>query len=146
MSAHPPVTPDPTSPTAADGAPATGDQPVAVRFGRVAPGIPVSDIDRALRFYRDALGLTVTFTNGDPVGFVILERDAAEVHLTLVPGHRAGTHNVAHLLVSDASAIHDRLVAHGARIVKGLRDHDFGLRAFVVTDPDGNRLDVAQPI
>jgi catechol 2,3-dioxygenase-like lactoylglutathione lyase family enzyme len=88
----------------------------------------------------------VTFTNGDPVGFVILERDAAELHLTLVPTHRAGTHNVAHLMVSDAAAVHDRLVSHGARIVKGLRDHDFGLRAFVVADPDGNRLDIAEEL
>ena len=117
-----------------------------IRFGRTAPGIPVRDIEQALAFYRDALGMTVTFTNGDPVGFVILERDAAELHLTLVPTHRAGTHNVAHLMVSDAAAVHDRLVKHGERIVKGLRDHDFGLRAFVVADPDGNRLDIAEEL
>ena len=117
-----------------------------IRFGRTAPGIPVRDIEQALAFYRDALGMTVTFTNGDPVGFVILERDAAELHLTLVPTHLAGTHNVAHLMVSDAAAVHDRLVKHGARIVKGLRDHDFGLRAFVVADPDGNRLDIAEEL
>ena len=117
-----------------------------IRFGRTAPGIPVRDIEQALAFYRDALGMTVTFTNGDPVGFVILERDAAELHLTLVPTHRAGTHNVAHLMVSDAAAVHDRLVEHRARIVKGLRDHDFGLRAFVVADPDGNRLDIAEEL
>ena len=117
-----------------------------IRFGRTAPGIPVRDLEAALRFYRDALGMTVTFTNGDPVGFVILERDAAELHLTLEPRHTAGTHNVAHVMVTDARAVHDRLVAHGARIVKGLRDHDFGLRAFVVADPDGNRLDIAEDL
>ncbi len=124
----------------------TPGAPPSVSFGRVAPGIPVRDIERALAFYRDALGLDVTFTNGDPVGFVVLERDRAELHLTLAPRHTAGTHNVAHLIVSDASAVHDRLVAAGARIVKGLRDHDFGLRAFVVADPDGNRLDIAEEL
>jgi len=130
--------------TAMSVTPPTRNTPI--RFGRTAPGIPVRDIEQALAFYRDALGMTVTFTNGDPVGFVILERDAAELHLTLVPTHRAGTHNVAHLMVSDAAAVHDRLVKHGARIVKGLRDHDFGLRAFVVADPDGNRLDIAEEL
>ena len=125
--------------------PYTGDA-AAIRFGRTAPGIPVRDVEAALHFYRDALGMTVTFTNGDPVGFVVLERDAAEVHLTLAPRHTAGTHNVAHLIVSDATALHDRLVTHGARIVKGLRDHDFGLRAFVVADPDGNRIDIGQEL
>jgi catechol 2,3-dioxygenase-like lactoylglutathione lyase family enzyme len=115
-----------------------------VAFGRIAAGIPVSDIARALAFYQDILGMSVTFTNGDPVGFAILERDAAELHLTLVKGHKGGSHNVAHLLVADAAALHDHLVSREVRIIKGLRDADYGLRGFVFTDPDGNRVDVGQ--
>jgi uncharacterized glyoxalase superfamily protein PhnB len=88
--------------------------------------------------------MSVTFTNGDPAGFVILGRDAAELHLTLVKGHRAGHHNVAHLMVVDATALHEHLVANGVRIVKSLRDADYGLRGFVMADPDGNRIDVGQ--
>ena len=113
-------------------------------FGRAAPTIAVSDVDLALAFYRDVLGMTVSFTNGNPVGFVILARDAAEIHLTLVRDHRGTTSNVAHLLVSDASALSQRCVDHGVRIIKGLRDHDYGLRAFVAADPDGNRIDFGE--
>jgi catechol 2,3-dioxygenase-like lactoylglutathione lyase family enzyme len=115
-----------------------------VAFGRIAAAVPVSDISRALGFYQDILGMSVTFTNGSPVGFVILERDAAELHLTLVRDHRGGTHNVAHLMLADAAGLHDHLVAHQVRIVKGLRDADYGLRGFVFADPDGNRIDVGQ--
>jgi catechol 2,3-dioxygenase-like lactoylglutathione lyase family enzyme len=115
-----------------------------VTFGRIAGAVPVSDISLALGFYQGILGMAVTFTNGDPVGFVILERDAAELHLTLVRGHRAGSHNVAHLMVADAKAMHEHLVSNGVRIVKGLRDADYGLRGFVMADPDGNRIDVGQ--
>ncbi len=115
-----------------------------VAFGRVAAAIPVTDISRALGFYQGILGMSVTFTNGDPVGFVILKRDAAELHLTLLKGHKGGSHNAAHLMVADAAALHDHLAAHGARIVKGLRDADYGLRGFVFADPDGNRIDVGQ--
>ena len=115
-----------------------------ITFERFAAAVPVSDIGRALAFYRDTLGMSVTFTNGDPTGFVILRRDAAELHLTLVRGHRAGLHNVAHLMVTDATALHDHLVASGARLVRGLRDADNGLRGFVMADPDGNRIDVGQ--
>jgi catechol 2,3-dioxygenase-like lactoylglutathione lyase family enzyme len=115
-----------------------------ITFGRIAAAVPVGDIPRALRFYQDILGMTVTFTNGDPTGFVILKKDAAELHLTLVKGHRAGLHNVAHLLVADAAALHEHLVSHGVRIVKGLRDADYGLRGFVMADPEGNRIDVGQ--
>ena len=115
-----------------------------VAFGRIACAIPVSDISRALGFYQGILGMSVTFTNGDPVGFVILRRDAAELHLTLVKAHKGGHHNVAHLMVSDAAALHDHLVASDVRVVKGLRDADYGLRGFVFADPDGNRIDVGQ--
>jgi catechol 2,3-dioxygenase-like lactoylglutathione lyase family enzyme len=104
----------------------------------------VSDISRALAFYRDILGMSVTFANGHPVGFVILERDAAELHLTLVKGHKGGSHNAAHLMVADAVSLHDHLVSNGVRIIKGLRDADYGLRGFVFADPDGNRIDVGQ--
>jgi uncharacterized glyoxalase superfamily protein PhnB len=90
--------------------------------------------------------MSVTFTNGDPVGFVILRRDAAELHLTLVKGHRAGRHNVAHLMVADATALYEHLVSNGVQIVKGLRDADYGLRGFVLADPDGNRIDVGQQL
>ena len=115
-----------------------------VAFGRIAAAVPVSDITLALGFYRDILGMSVTFTNGDPVGFVILKRDAAELHLTLVKGHKGGSHNAAHLMVGDATSLHDHLVASDVRIVKGLRDADYGLRGFVFADPDGNRIDVGQ--
>jgi catechol 2,3-dioxygenase-like lactoylglutathione lyase family enzyme len=116
-----------------------------LRFGRMAPGVPVSDIQRAHDFYVGVLGFTKTFENGDPVGFMILKRDAAELHLTLVRNHQAGTHNVAHLMVDDVDALHAICQAAGVRIVKGLRDKDYGLRAFVLADPDGNRIDVGQP-
>jgi catechol 2,3-dioxygenase-like lactoylglutathione lyase family enzyme len=117
-----------------------------VAFGRIAAAIPVSNISRALGLYRDILGMSVTFVNGDPVGFVILERDAAELHLTLVKGHKGASHNTAHLMVADAVGLHDHLVSNGTRIIKGLRDADYGLRGFVFADPDGNRIDVGQQL
>ncbi|MEZ0311949.1 MAG: VOC family protein [Myxococcota bacterium] len=115
-------------------------------LGRCAATIPVSDIKRALAFYCDALGFEVTFENGAPVGFVILKKDDAEIHLTLVRGHEGATWNVAHLLVSNAPAVHDRCVSLGHRVMKGLRDKDFGLRTFVIADPDGNRIDVGEKL
>ena len=115
-----------------------------ITFGRIAGNIAVRDLTRALAFYVGVMGMHVTFQNGDPVGFAILERDAAELHLTVARDHRASIRNVAHLLVTDATELHDHLIGHGVRIVKGLRDADYGLRAFVFADPDGNRIDVGQ--
>jgi catechol 2,3-dioxygenase-like lactoylglutathione lyase family enzyme len=120
--------------------------PLDVEFGRIAATIPVTDMPRALRFYAGVLGMTKTFENGNPVGFAILKRDAAELHLTLTRAPLATDRNLAHLLVADATRLYDHLVGHGVRIVKGLRDANHGLRTFVFADPDGNRIDVGQQL
>lgn len=117
-----------------------------IRFGRIAAMLPVADMTRAHEFYANALGFTKTFQNGTPVGFMILKRDDAELHLTLQPGHKAAPFNVAHVMVEDIDAVHTIIRARGLRIVKGLRDKDYGLRAFVFEDPDGNRIDVGEPL
>ena len=117
-----------------------------IRFGRIAAMLPVKDIDRACDFYTKALGFTKVFENGTPVGFMILKRDQAELHLTLQPNHKAASFNVAHMMVDDVDALHAICQQHGLRIIKSLKDKDYGLRAFVFEDPDGNRIDVGQPI
>ncbi|NGO64029.1 VOC family protein [Rhizobium daejeonense] len=117
-----------------------------VRFGRIAATLPVTDMDKAYDFYTRVLGFTKVFENGNPVGFMILKRDAGELHLTLQRNHKATDFNVAHLMVDDIDALHARCKQNGARIIKGLKDQDYGLRAFVFEDPDGNRIDVGQAI
>ena len=124
----------------------TSNAPSTITYGRVAPGLFVRDIASASAFYRDVLGFTKTFQNGDPVGFVILEKDAAEIHLSLVKDHQPSTTNVAHLMVDDVDALHEICVAADVKIIRSLADKDYGLRAFVFADPDGNRIDVGQPI
>lgn len=124
----------------------TTNSPHAIRFGRLAAMLPVRDMERARRFYTDVLGFTVTFQNGNPVGFTILKRDAAELHLTLDSHYKAPPYNVAHLMVDDVDALHALCQQHGLRIIKGLQNKDYGLRAFVFQDPDGNRIDVGTPV
>jgi catechol 2,3-dioxygenase-like lactoylglutathione lyase family enzyme len=117
-----------------------------IRFGRIAAMLPVKDIGRACDFYTKVLGFTKVFENGTPVGFIILKKDQAELHLTLQPNHTAASFNVAHMMVDNADALHAICQQHGLRIIKRIHDKDYGLRAFVFEDPDGNRIDVGQPI
>src|ERR1700723_275441 len=117
-----------------------------LRFGRIAAMLPVKDIERAHDFYTKALGFTKVFENGSPVGFMILKKDQAELHLTLQPNHKAAPFNVAHMMVDNVDALHAICQQHGLRIIKSLQNKDYGLRAFVFEDPDGNRIDVGQPI
>jgi len=115
-----------------------------ITFGRAAPGIPVRDTQAACRFYADIFGFRKVFENGNPVGFVILKKDGAEIHLNLQRDHSPSTLNVAHILVDDVAALYAICEGAGVRIIKSLSDKDYGLRAFVFADPDGNRIDVGQ--
>lgn len=116
----------------------------AINFGRMAVVLPVKNMDIAQQFYIDGLGFEKAFENGDPIGFVILKQGASELHLTLQSGHQAAHFPVAHLMVDDANALFTLCQSAGARVIKGLQDKEYGIRAFVFADPDGNRIDVGQ--
>ncbi|KHS86588.1 VOC family protein [Pectobacterium carotovorum] len=115
-----------------------------VRFGRIATVLPVKNILVSQEFYINGLNFKKVFENGDPIGFMILKREEAELHLTLQPQHKAASYPIAHLLVDDANALLSLCQDIGAKIVKGIQDKDYGIRAFVFADPDGNRIDVGQ--
>ncbi|GHE50005.1 hypothetical protein GCM10019059_06600 [Camelimonas fluminis] len=116
----------------------------AIEFGRAAPGISVRDIQAAHDFYSRVLGFQKVFENGNPVGFMVMKKDGAEIHLSQKPDHKASTVNVMHMLVSDVAALYAVCEAQGVRIIKGLADKDYGQRTFVFADPDGNRIDIGE--
>jgi len=116
----------------------------SVGFGRIAVIIPVKDIERAHDFYHEIFGFEKTFENGQPVGFMILKSQQAELHLSLQKDYKAPNFNIAHMLVDNVDALHAICKENNIRIIKGLQDKDYGLRAFVFEDRDGNRIDVGQ--
>lgn len=122
----------------------TSNHSATVRFGRIAATLPVSDIAAACELYTSVFGFEIVFENGNPTGFVILKKDNAELHLTLQKDHKPAKFIVAHMLVSDADAVYQLCQASGLRIIKRLQDKDYGMRAFVFADHDGNRIDVGE--
>lgn len=117
---------------------------MSIKLGRVAAEIGVTDMARAVAFYRDVFGFEAVFANGNPVLFTILEKDAAELHLMLAPGYRGPDFNVAHIYVDDVDALYQRCLGIGVTIIRTIADKDYGMRAFVIADPDGNRIDIGQ--
>lgn len=122
----------------------TPDPSSSLRLGRIAATLGVSDIQRASAVYQAVFGFEKVFENGNPTGFMILQKDDAELHLSLQKTYKPPAFNQAHMLVSNADAAFQACEAHGLRIIRRLEDKDYGLRAFVFADPDGNRIDVGQ--
>jgi len=122
------------------------DTSAGQKLGRIAATLAVTDIDRSYQVFHSVFGFEKVFENGDPVGFMILKKDDAELHLSLQKGYKAPAFNQAHMLVRDADAALEACERHGLRIIRSIQDKDYGLRAFVFADPDGNRIDVGQII
>lgn len=114
-------------------------------FSKVAPVVPVVDLDAALERYR-RLGFSVRAYEGD-AAYGFADRDAVSLHLTEWDEHdpkRTGA--VVYLYVSDADRVHAEWSASG---VEGRftapGDTDYGLREFGFVDPDGTLHRVGSP-
>lgn len=117
----------------------------------VSPVLLVADLDRAVAFWRDALGFEVELY-GD--AFAVASRDAASIFLALAAdAERLVPHWQivdkmwdAYIRVDDADAIYAEVQERGARIDYTIYDAPHGFREFGVQDPDGHDIGFGQPL
>ncbi|HZU76989.1 MAG TPA: VOC family protein [Dehalococcoidia bacterium] len=113
-------------------------------------GIPVSDPDRALAFYRDALGMEVRrdlqFGAGQRWVEVAPPGSAATVALTPPgPAGGPGRDTGVRLAVTDAAAAHAALRDRGADVdAEVMRLGGPVPPMFALRDPDGNQLYIVE--
>lgn len=98
----------------------------------------VKDMPAALAYYRDTLGFTVSFTRDDPPQYVCLCLGDAAVHLNSYTPPAATS--VVCIFCKGIDALHDDLARRGAKITREMMTHPYGMRDFIVTDPDGHQL------
>ena len=97
---------------------------------------PVDDLDAALRFYQDAMGLELRFRDGDR--FAAL--DAGGMTIALAAGEERGAEGVAvSYKVDDVDAAVAALQTAGARVLRSPEDGPHERRA-VLRDPSGHAL------
>jgi len=104
------------------------------------PNLPVADLDRSIAFYRDVLGFEVA-ARMDDVGFALMKGGGAELALSAGASPQPGG---AYLYVTGVETLLARCEAAGATIVAPLTAQPWGLRDFVVEDPDGHRVAVGE--
>jgi predicted enzyme related to lactoylglutathione lyase len=108
-------------------------------IGQIA--ITVSNVEVALSFYRDALGLGFLFSAGPDLAF--LDADGIRLMLSTPQGAGAvGSNSILYFKVSDIEATHAAVLARGAvnerapQLAARLPDHE--LWTGFLRDPDGN--------
>jgi catechol-2,3-dioxygenase len=118
---------------------------IPTQLGHVA--LRVRDLNRAVAFYRDVVGLPLRSRHKDKVAFLGVRPDAShEIALFALPNgapgpepDRVGMYHMAWEMASfeDLQAFHERLIAHNATIT-GYSDRQSNV---MFLDPDGNELE-----
>jgi catechol-2,3-dioxygenase len=122
----------------------TAEHGIPTQLGHVA--LRVRDLDRAVQFYTEVLGLTLR-RQGRGAAFLGNREDASH-ELALFPlaedaadpdPTRVGMYHMAWEMASfeELERLHQRLLAHGARIA-GYSDNQCNV---MFLDPDGNELE-----
>jgi predicted enzyme related to lactoylglutathione lyase len=101
----------------------------------------VSDVNAALRFYRDIVGLPFLFSAGPDLAFLTV--GGTRLMLTTPQGYgEVGKNSILYFQVDGIEAVHDDIVAKGAtnerppQLTARMPDHELWIS--FVRDPDGN--------
>ena len=116
-------------------------EPKLSDIGQIA--ITVSDVTKALPFYRDVLGLTFLFSPGPNLAF--LSAGKVRIMLSTPQGAGAvGANSILYFKVTDIVATHSAIVARGAtnerapQLAAKMPDHELWIG--FIRDPDGNLI------
>jgi methylmalonyl-CoA/ethylmalonyl-CoA epimerase len=110
------------------------------QIGQIA--VPVGDIDRAVAFYRDVLGMRFLFQA--PPGLAFFDCDGVRLLLDLPAKAQAGHGSVIYYKVPDLQVAFETLKARGVafeqapQLVAKMPDHELWMAFF--RDPDANLL------
>ena len=105
----------------------------------------VSDVEASLRFYTETLGFNERFRFGDYAG---VEHGDVQIHLAgpSVPNGRSIGQGSIYIFCDDVDAYHAEITAKGVTAQAPPKDHEYGMRDFVINDPDGNLLGFGQEV
>jgi len=114
------------------------------KLSRIAPELPVSDLQEAVDYYEHKLGfqLAAEMDGGD---YAIVERDDVAIHL-FRDGARLHTQVGIHIFANDIEALHDEFRKRGALVSQGVERKPWGNRDFRVKDTSGNELKFTEPL
>jgi uncharacterized glyoxalase superfamily protein PhnB len=104
-------------------------------IGQPVPELPVADVERAQKHYRDSLGFEIRWLYpGKEIGAVSRGNVAIFFRKRTPPFEPA----IHWMFAAEIDAIYEELMSSGAQIVDPLEEKPWGLRQFTVKDVDGN--------
>ncbi len=104
------------------------------------PHLPASDVNRSIAYYQEALGFALAWRTTDG-GFAAMASGDIEV-LLLVPWTRdtPPPPQSVYVYVEDPDSLCAEYQQAGADVVELVASRPYGMRDFVIQDPDGHRF------
>ncbi|HYP08003.1 MAG TPA: glyoxalase superfamily protein [Bryobacteraceae bacterium] len=112
------------------------------RIDRIAPEIPVVNLEESLRYYESKLGFEVVSEYPDG-RYAIVERDGVAIHL--FEDEKRTQPVGVHMFTGELDELHDEFRRLGASLTQGVERKPWGNRDFRVVDPSGNELKFTEP-
>lgn len=111
----------------------------------VIPVLPTSDLARTHKFYCEVLGFVEPWGFGDPPQYGGVRADLEQmpaIHFTVDADPGRGE---VFVIVHEVDEYFNRVRNAGAEVIFEIGDRPYGMRDFMVADPDGNRLSFGLP-
>lgn len=111
---------------------------------RITAMVPITDLDQAITFYSQGLGLQV-IQRKDEWGHALLEGEhGCQVMIDRSIRTESNASTVVYYYTSDIETLRDRVIAAGFE-PDPIRVTFYGMTEFRVRDPDGNQIWIGVP-
>jgi len=115
------------------------------------PVIASDDVLKTVEYYIDVLGFRKHFIYGEPPVYAAVTRDESLLYITLdrtlvETMKTRDLHPDVFLWVDGVDELYMEHKASGAKIFEEISDRPWDARQYVIEDPAGYRLKIAQPI
>jgi uncharacterized glyoxalase superfamily protein PhnB len=122
-----------------------------MKYKSAIPVIATADVRSAVGYYRRVLGFNEHFIFGDPPVYAGVERNGVLLYITqdlrLASTLRESRlHPEVFLWVQDVDKVFEEHKSCGAKIVEEIADRAWDARQYVIEDPNGYHLKIAEPI
>jgi uncharacterized glyoxalase superfamily protein PhnB len=118
-------------------------------YSAAVPVIATADVSSTVRYFEQTLGFTQQWTWGDPPVYAGVKAGCANIYITHDPDTAAAIKERRlapdiFLWVNHIDQVYDQHRAKNADIVEQLTARPWGVRQYVVREPNGYHLKVAE--
>ena len=122
-----------------------------MKYRNAVPVIATADVRSTVEYYTQMLGFAEHFVYGDPPVYAGIERDGVLLYISrdeklAATLKSSGLHPDVFLWVQDVDRMFEEHQRRGAKIIENIANRPWDARQYVIEDPNGYYLKIAEPI